>query len=194
MSSLLTEPNGLVATPSPSRAAQGSLVQILRFAIVALLLKVLTTILLEYQNDVPPNFRAPFLIGRESTFFGLYAHAFYVHLACGPLVAAVCLMQMSSRIQRRLPTLHRISGRLLLLVTVIGLLPSGLVMAIFTRGGAPALWGFVAYICLTAYFCVATWRATARHDIVTHRRHATRLAILLLPRHCCCASLSVERS
>lgn len=152
----------------------------LRWAVCLLLVKVLLTILYEYRLYFPPDFSAPFLIGRERTFFGVYAPAFYTHIVCGPPAALLCLAQLSGRVLRSRPKLHRTAGQSLLVITLVGLLPSGLVMSFYSRGGTIAAWGFAMHIGLTACFAVAAWRAGSAQRWIPHRIHATRCAILLL--------------
>ncbi|MEZ6119343.1 MAG: hypothetical protein R3C28_22630 [Pirellulaceae bacterium] len=55
---------------------------------IAVWLLVIKTVLVtwnSYADYFPPNFQADFLLGRQSTFFGLFAVAFYVHILSGHL-------------------------------------------------------------------------------------------------------------
>src|SRR5690606_32924611 len=70
-------------------AVANALPRIVAALAILLLAKVLVSVIWEYRNYLPPNFRADFLLGREKYFFGAYSWAFYAHLASGPPTLAL---------------------------------------------------------------------------------------------------------
>lgn len=146
---------------------------------VALLVKVLITILTEYRFYFPPSFDAAFLSGRRDSFVGVYRAAFYGHLISGPVAIALgtCLLFTGNR--PRLQTYHRYAGRCLLVIVVVLLAPTGLVMAAHSHAGPAATYGFSTLAIATAIsLSVSGWQASKRRWQV-HRRWAVRSWLLL---------------
>ena len=99
---------------------------------------LLGTILANYPDYFPPDFDSLFLRGREATFAGLYRAAFYVHIFSGPLVLVNGLVLLSETVRRRSPGLHRILGRVQVVVLLVLMLPSATVMSRHAFGGWPS--------------------------------------------------------
>jgi uncharacterized membrane protein len=156
--------------------------KLLRFVYAALsllFLKLLISILYEYRNYFPANFDSAFLTGRQSLFVGSYRVAFYVHLISGPLavVLGCCMMLSGGRSNYR--QFHRLAGRLLILIVMLAVAPSGLVMALWAHAGPIAAVGFGLLslgTALTAFTTIAQARA---RQFRSHQRWATRCFILL---------------
>lgn len=149
-------------------------------AVSALFAKVLVSILLEYRWYFPADFDASeFLSGRRHTFFGVYRSAFYAHIVSGPIAVILGAFLMLSGGRSRYRRLHRYSGRLLMLIVLGVVLPSGLVMARQAYAGQIAAWGFASLSVATAACAATAWRLVRARKFQTHRRWATRCFILL---------------
>lgn len=155
------------------------LTAILRWVVVVLILRVLAGILTNYPDYFPPNFDSIFLLGRERTFPGLYAVAFYVHLVSSPLVLVLGLILLSETVRRRFHGLHRRLGWVQVVVLLALVLPSSLVMARWAIGGWPAGLSFVLLTAATAV-CVVTGVVQARRKrFISHRRWMIRCYVLI---------------
>ncbi len=100
---------------------------------------------------------------------GVYAHVYTAMLALllGPL-------QFSDRLRRTRPALHRWSGRVYLLVGVLGGGLSGLYLAQYAYGGPVAQAGFAALALCWLYTGVRAFLAIRRRDVESHRRWMVR--------------------
>ena len=127
----------------------------LRWLAVALILRVLATILLNYPGYFPPNFDSLFLQGREATFAGAYRVAFYVHIFSGPVILFNGLILLSDRVRLRLGGVHRVLGRVQVAVLLLLVLPSSVVMSQHAFGGWPAGLSFLLLSAATAGCAVA---------------------------------------
>ncbi|AWM40045.1 DUF2306 domain-containing protein [Gemmata obscuriglobus] len=151
----------------------------LRCLAVALILRVLVTILANYPDYFPPNFDALFLLGREETFTGAYRVAFYVHIFSAPVVLLGGLILLSEHVRRRYDGLHRVLGRVQVLVLLTLMLPSSAVMAPHAFGGWWAGVSFFVLSALTALCAVAGVMAARRGRYDRHRRWMLRCFVLM---------------
>lgn len=151
-----------------------------------LAVKVLLSILWQYRWYFPPDFNAPFLIGRRYTFTGLYRLAFFTHLTVSPLVLVACggLWVIGKHEQLRQQPLwrrvHRWGGRSMLAVLVLLMTPSGWVLAGGTHGGPLVAWGFYSLTIMTLVVGCMVARSAWKRVWHSHQRWATRLLALLL--------------
>ena len=95
----------------------------LRWLAVVLILRVLVTILANYPDYFPPDFDSLFLQGREATFTGVYRPAFYLHIFSAPVVLVNGLVLLSETVRRRYGGLHRVLGRVQVVVLLLLVLP-----------------------------------------------------------------------
>lgn len=155
------------------------LTMVLRWLAVALILRVLATILANYPDYFPPNFDSLFLQGREATFSGAYRAAFYVHIFSGPVVLFNGLIQLSETIRSRHPGWHRCLGRVQVVVLLAFVLPSSVVMSQHAFGGWPAGLSFLLLSAATAICAiVGVVHARGRH-FDQHRRWMLRSYVLI---------------
>lgn len=150
-------------------------------ALVAALLvvKVTLSIVLGYRDYLPPNFRADFLLGRQSYFYGPYAWAFYAHILAGPVTLLLGLVLVSERFRRRWPRWHRRLGKLQIALVALVLAPSGAWMAWYAQSGMIAGAGFFALAVTTGASALLGWRAAVRREFAVHRRWMWRCFLLL---------------
>ena len=140
--------------------------------------KVFLDILLQYRFYFPPDFRnGAFLIGREAEFTSLYRFAFYIHLVAGPLALLGAAVLVWTAV--RPAAWHRKIGKSLWLATLLGLTPSGVVLACSSRGGWIAGVGFFILSVLTASCVTLAAIAARRGQLEAHRVWAIRSLVLL---------------
>ena len=145
-----------------------------------LFFRVLGGILAEYRWYFPPNFdQSAFLGGHRYSFNPAYAAAFYVHILSGPPAVLLGLFLILSGGRPNLKNWHRLAGRLLAIVILLFLVPSGLVMARQAYAGPIAAAGFASLSLATgASVLAAAWFAL-RKDFRRHQHFAMHCFILL---------------
>lgn len=151
----------------------------LTVAVSLLIARVNVAVMLGYANYFPPNFRAEFLLGRESYFFGTYQWAFYPHLVSGPPALFMGLLLMSERFRLRFPQWHRQLGRVHVINVLLLVLPSGLWMAYYTQTGPIAGVSFAILAVVTATCSALGWRTAMQRRFAAHRRWMERSFVLL---------------
>jgi uncharacterized membrane protein len=179
-----------IAEPSSTRAAArpaktvcddrpkrlGRLLTVLAGVLV---LKVTVGIVRNYAGYFPPDFRVDFLRGREPYFFGAYRWAFYAHVLSGPLALVMGLALVSETLRRRSPAIHRLLGRIQVLVVALVVAPSGLAMAFRAAAGPVAGVSLGVLAILTAATALIGARMAMRRRFAEHRRWMWRCFLLL---------------
>ena len=155
------------------------LTTVLRWLAVVLILRVLVAILTNYPDYFPPNFDSLFLQGREATFTGLYVPAFYVHIFSGPVVLFNGLILLSESVRRRHGGLHRVLGRVQVVVLLVFVLPSSVVMSRHAFGGWPAGLSFLLLSVATASCAIVGVVHARRRRYDRHRRWMLRSYVLI---------------
>lgn len=140
---------------------------------------VLVGIVRGYRHYAPPDFGADFLLGRRNYFFDGYHLAFYVHLIAGPACLALALVLVNDRFRGRFPGWHRRLGRMLAILVLALLVPSGLWMSRYAISGAVAGAGFAMLAVMTAMTVGLGWRAAVRRRYAEHRLWMERCFLLL---------------
>ena len=149
------------------------------FVAAVLFVKVLLSILLQYQWYFPPNFDAAFLIGRRETFTGIYAAAFYTHIISAPLALILGAFLMLSGGRRAIRRVHRWTGRTQMLIVFALVAPSSLVMAGQAFAGPIAGCGFAVLAIATVLSAAVTIRNALSGNFSAHQTWARRCFILL---------------
>ena len=155
------------------------LTTLLRWLAVVLILRVLAAIVANYPDYFPPNFDSLFLQGRELTFTGLYRPAFYVHIFSGPLVLVNGLILLSESVRRRHGGLHRVLGRVQVVVLLVFVLPSSVVMSRHAFGGWPAGLSFLVLSAATAASAIIGVVHACRRRYDRHRLWMLRCFVLI---------------
>jgi hypothetical protein len=144
-----------------------------------IILKVTVGVVRSYASYFPPDFRVDFLRGRQSYFFGAYRWAFYAHLVSGPLALLLGLALVSETVRHRLPSCHRVLGRIQVLIVALLVAPSGLAMAFRAAAGPVAGIGLGVLAILTAATALVGGRLAMRRRLAEHRRWMWRCFLLL---------------
>lgn len=156
-----------------------SLPRLLTSLIALLILKVTLSVLAEYRNYVPPDFKSTFLLGRERYFWGAYSWAFYAHLIAGPMSLVLGIILVSERARRTFPAWHRRLGHVQAVVVLLLLVPSGLWMAPYAETGWVAATSLGSLATATAACVVLGWNSAVRRRWASHRRWMWRTFMLL---------------
>ena len=144
-----------------------------------LICKTTLAIVLGYSNYFPPNFRADFLLGRSSYFFGAYRWAFYMHILSGPVTLFAGLVLLSNLFRSRFPAWHRRIGRVQVALVLLLVTPSGLWMSWYAATGQVAGMGFAVLSVATAVCAILGWRAAVSRRFQHHQRWMQRCYALL---------------
>ncbi len=163
--------------PRPDRSK--TLGRLLAAIAGVLIVKVTLGVIGNYASYFPPDFRVDFLRGRESYFFGGYRWAFYAHLASGPVALLLGLVLVGEPLRRRWPAIHRVLGRVQVLLVVLVVAPSGLAMAFHPAAGPVAGIGLGTLAILTAATALVGARMAMRRRFAAHRRWMWRCFLLL---------------
>ncbi|MBE1875475.1 DUF2306 domain-containing protein [Myceligenerans sp. TRM 65318] len=99
--------------------------------------------------------------------------ALYVHMVAGGIALGLSPLQLIARVRARVPRLHRVVGRVVILAMVVGGL-SGMVLATVNAAGAVGTAGFGLLGALWVVFPVLGFLAIRRGDVATHRRWMVR--------------------
>lgn len=149
-------------------------------------IKIWLSILWEYRWYFPLNFlESSFLFGREQSFSKLYGFAFYLHITTSPVALALATylyVSATRAIGKRHPQrwrLHRWLGRILTVMTLLMVAPSGAVIALQTMFGMPAALGFTAQAAAVAGMAASAGYCALKGHHQAHRRWATRTWIVL---------------
>lgn len=150
-----------------------------RLAAGLLAVKVLGSIVWEYQRYFPADFDSAFLSGKRSVFHGGYAVAFYAHILVGPPAILLAIALTQSGFRNRSQRLHRSLGRIQAGMVLLVLVPTGLVMATKAYAGPMSGLGFASLSLGTGTAMVLTIDRARRRQFASHRRWAIRTSILL---------------
>lgn len=144
-----------------------------------LIFKVTVSVVLNYQDYIPPNFESDFLLGRQGYFWSGYHLAFYSHLASGPVSLSLGLILISDKFRLRFPAWHRLLGRIQVICVLFLVVPSGMWMALYAMSGAVAAFGFASLAVATGACVALGWRSAIQRRFIDHRRWMLRCFVLL---------------
>jgi hypothetical protein len=115
---------------------------------------------------------APFVIEKlPLPLEDLWMRALQVHVVAAAFCLPACLLLSLAFVLRRAPRLHRWLGRTTGVVVLFALVPSGMYMAWFAKGGAASTVGFMLSGAIVAAAMVQGVRAARARRFVEHRRY-----------------------
>ena len=99
-----------------------------------------------------------------------------LHVAAGLLCLFSCLLQFSKSLLQRAPKLHRLMGRIYAFAILFVVSPTGIVLALFAKGGVAGRAGFLLLGVLTFQSTLLgiTSMLGTRPDLLRHRQWMTR--------------------
>jgi Predicted membrane protein (DUF2306) len=100
----------------------------------------------------------------------LWFLALRIHVVVALFSLPACLLLMSRRVQRGRPRVHRYLGRITGVVVLLGLVPSGLYLSWFAKGGLISTLGFALSGVIVAVAMVEAVRAARARDFTRHAR------------------------
>ncbi len=128
-----------------------------------------------FNDDEWPEFVVEKLpLALSDTFAGfedLWLTALQLHVIAAAIALPGCLLLLSRTLLRRARVVHRYLGRVVGVVVLFALVPSGVVLALEAKGGAIVSAGFVLSALIVVVGMVAGIVAARRHHIVAHRRY-----------------------
>ena len=99
--------------------------------------------------------------------------AFYTHIVFGGLALLLSPVQLSSRVRARVPRLHRVTGRVVLVAIALAG-TAGFLLSWVNVAGPVGTAGFGTLAVLWVSFAALGLRAILRGDVTTHRRWMLR--------------------
>jgi uncharacterized membrane protein YozB (DUF420 family) len=112
----------------------------------------------------------PFVVEKLPVRFeALWLASLRVHVATALVTFPSCLLLTTRALQRR-AAWHRWLGRFTGILVLVGLVPSGAVLAFDAKGGPVVTVGFLVSAVLVAWFMVGGIVVARRRDLVAHRR------------------------
>ncbi len=127
-----------------------------------------------YFDDDWPEFvveKLPLSLSADvAGFEALWLRALQAHVVAAAIALPGCVLLLSRTLLRRARALHRWLGRVVGVLVLFVLVPSGLVLALEAKGGAVVTAGFVLSALLVVVGMIGGIVAARRHHIVAHRR------------------------
>lgn len=101
----------------------------------------------------------------------LWLASLYIHIAGGLLCLFTALPQLSEKMLRRFPRIHRISGRIYVASMLFLVCPTGFHLALYAKGGFLGKLGFLTLAFAAFHTTLAGVRAVLppRREIAAHR-------------------------
>jgi hypothetical protein len=129
--------------------------------------------LLLIYNTLPYfSFSKQFIFIEERIFLfqsNLYNACFYIHIAAGSICIATALVQFSRYILKKSKAIHRISGKIYVMVVLVLGAPTGLYMAFFAKG---SFWERSLFLFMAAWWFITTLYGLTtiqKKNIVAHK-------------------------
>ncbi len=130
---------------------------------------------------IPLNFEVAFLrIKQDEIQLFHYRIAFFTHVYTSIFLVAFGWIQFSSFIRKKYPKLHRIIGKLYILIILLFSGPSGLIMSYYANGGVISQIAFVILSVLWLLFTYLSFYYAKRLDFKNHQKFAVRSFALTL--------------
>ncbi len=105
----------------------------------------------------------------------------FSHMIAGGLLTVLALFQSIGALRRRWPRLHRLGGRVVVVLALLTALGGLVYIALKgTVGGAGMSAGFALYGFCVGGCAIFTWRAARAGDFVRHRRWGLRMVWLAI--------------
>lgn len=136
-------------------------------------LLILESSIAEYR---PGGFGSFFWEKGEIAESALWRWMLYVHVIAGLICVFSALPQFSKALIRRVPSMHRIAGRIYGFSVIFLLAPTGFYLGLYAKGGMPGKLGFLTLAMASFYTTLAGWMAIMprTRDMASHRRWMIR--------------------
>ncbi len=129
--------------------------------------------LLLIYNTLPYfSFNPHFIFIEERSLLfqnGVYTTCFYIHIAAGSICIATALIQFSRYILKKPKAIHRISGKVYVMVVLVLGAPTGLYMSFFAKG---SFWERSLFLFMASWWFITTFYGLTtiqKRNIVAHK-------------------------
>lgn len=130
---------------------------------------------------IPLNLDVAFLRIKQDVIHNrLYQIAFFTHVYTSMFALLAGFTQFSLRIRTHYKEVHRLYGRVYIIVILALSAPSGLIMAVVANGGITSQIAFVLLAMLWWWFTYAAFRSIKKSDYAAHRAFMIRSFALTL--------------
>ncbi|MGV3539621.1 MAG: DUF2306 domain-containing protein [Rufibacter sp.] len=110
-----------------------------------------------------------FLLTKQSLLHSTtWRVAFYTHITSSVVVMLAGLLQFVQPVLKYYPTIHRLLGRIYVLLILMVSAPSGLVMAVYASGG---FWAKLSFGLISLLWWWFTWQAFQKAKKKNYRQH-----------------------
>lgn len=99
----------------------------------------------------------------------VYNASFYIHIAAGAICIGTALIQFSRYILKKSTLLHRISGKIYVLIVLVAGAPTGLYMAFFAKG---SFWERSLFLFMASWWFISTFygfTTIKKKNILAHK-------------------------
>jgi uncharacterized membrane protein len=122
-----------------------------------------------------------FLLSKQAILYStVWRWAFYTHISASAFVLLFGLIQFIRPVLQRQVAVHRLLGKIYVLLVLCVSAPSGLVMAIYANGGLLSKTSFAIISMLWWWFTFKAYTAIKQRNIDTHITYMTRSYALTL--------------
>lgn len=104
----------------------------------------------------------------------LFYVSFYTHVAAATIVLFTPVFQFLIRITKRTSKAHRSIGKLYVLTTLLIVVPTGLYLALFAKGGPSAQWGFAVQGIMLGIFTWLGYQTIRKGNVEKHKEWMIR--------------------
>lgn len=125
------------------------------------------------DEELPPFVIEKLPLAFDATLPGfedLWLRALQVHVVAAAIALPGCLLLLSRTLLRRARTAHRVIGRVVAVVVLFALVPSGTILAAEAKGGLPVAVGFLLSGLVVVVGMVHGIVTARRGDLLAHRR------------------------
>ena len=155
--------------------------KILRIAWYCALLFFTYLMLLITLQYIPARTDVAFLRVKDNVTGLLhYRIAFFTHVYTSVFVLVCGIIQFSAYLRQRFLNLHRLSGRIYVILIVLFAGPTGLVMGFYGNGGWIAQTAFCLLAILWMFFTYRGFQSAVSGDLTAHRKWMYRSYALTL--------------
>jgi len=96
-----------------------------------------------------------------------------IHAISGVVCLVSCWTQFSSLVMRKAPKVHKVSGRVYGYNNLIVLVPTGVILALYAKGGALGVLGFLVIGVGTGIATLMGVRTAMKKKVISHKRWIT---------------------
>jgi uncharacterized membrane protein YozB (DUF420 family) len=104
----------------------------------------------------------------------VYYFSFYIHVAAATVILFTPFFSFLIRITKRTRKAHRTLGKIYVMTTLVIVVPTGLYLALFAKGGLSAQWGFATQGILLGIFTWLGFRAILKGNVEKHKEWMVR--------------------